>query len=132
MTPVMLECGHAANATDGQGNPCCAICFMSTPAASVPASSAPDLSGRLAKCGCGAKKPSSPSLAFFEFRGPGSRTANDTCKCGYALAAHDPIEMARNVPSNRCTVVELGKCKGFEPRGAYEFDSFYCGCRGWD
>jgi len=34
--------------------------------------------------------------------------------------------------TRRSTVVEDGRCPGFEPRGAWDFDSFYCGCRGWD
>lgn len=90
---------------------------------------------RVAKCTyCGSLRPSSEheSLAFFEFHGEGSREATETCKCGYHMMAHDPAEMARNVPNNRQTVVEQGKCKGFEPRGPRETDSFYCGCRGWD
>ena len=71
-------------------------------------------------------------LAFFEYRGPGSRYATALCKCGFSTTAHDPEAMARNVPNNRLTVIERGKCEGFQARGPHEFDSYYCGCRGWD
>lgn len=131
MEHVMLSCGHAANATDGNGQPACAICVGLEK--SVPVA-APNLTGREARCGkfC-AVVPSSLDLAFFEFRGEGSPVSKRTCKkCGYADVAHDPAHMQRNVPSNRKTVVEQGKCSGFEPHGAYEYDTYYCGCRGWD
>ena len=57
----MLKCGHAANATDQNGKPCCAICdndeIVKTP----------DFTGRMAKCTyCGNTKPSHPDLAFFK------------------------------------------------------------------
>ncbi len=129
---VMMSCGHAANATDGSGLPACAIC-VGIDAGATMVAAAPDLSGRQAICTCKRTVPSSMDLAFFEYRGPGSRVAAETCKCGYARCAHDPEQMARNVPNNRKTVIELGKCKGFEARGAYEFDAYYCGhCHGWD
>lgn len=87
---------------------------------------------RMARCSCGRTEPSSPSLAFFQDRSEGSALATDHCKCGYTLSAHTVEGMANNVPSNRRTVIEQGKCTGFVPRGAHEFDSYYCGCRGWD
>jgi hypothetical protein len=90
---------------------------------------------RTARCYCGAERPSSPSLAFFEFRGDGSDFAKH-CTCGYAECAHDPAHMETLVHGRdgkrRPTVVESGRCDGFTPRGGAEFDSFYCGCRGWD
>ncbi len=88
------------------------------------ADSAPDLSGRMAQCSYlpsgHAIKPSDPeALAFFEYRGPGSKWATDICKCGYAKVAHDEKRI---------------KCKvgGFTPRGPHERDAYYCGCHGWD
>jgi hypothetical protein len=88
----------------------------------------PNLEGRFANCGYPGhgKMPSSTDLAFFDYRGPGSAWATLHCKCGYHLVAHkhnpdrvspDPI-----------------KCRfgGFVERGPAEFDSYYCGCRGWD
>ncbi len=81
---------------------------------------------RIAKCGCGNTRPSSEGekLASFEFTGEGSKRALDICRnCAYAEVAHTPEVMARN---------KNLKCMRFEPHGAYEFDSFYCGCRGWD
>ena len=76
--------------------------------------------GRLARCYCGKTMPSSPSLAFFEFRGEGSMEATEHCKCGYHRIAHEP-DHARRVP-----------CREFTPKGAQQFDMYYCGCRGWD
>ena len=95
--------------------------------------SAPDLTGRIARCSCGRTEPSDAKvLAFFEYCGPDSRRSQEQCKCGYNECAHDKEYMSRNVPSNRLTVVEQGKCSGFQARGPLEFDMYYCGCRGWD
>ena len=80
----------------------------------------PDLAGRMANCAYGdhAVKPSDPErLAFFEYRGPGSRWATEICKCGYAKVAHETGRV---------------KCREFQPRGPHERDTHYCGCRGWD
>lgn len=110
----MLACGHAANATDGHGNPSCAICVGIAPTHVV---ETPTLAGRIAKCGCGATQPSdSPDLAFFEYRWPGSRSATDQCVCGYYRMAHGAPHI---------------KCSDFQPRGD-QHDLYYCGCRGWD
>jgi hypothetical protein len=100
----------------------------------VPANNSRDLNlaGRTAKCSCGKTQPSGARLAFFEYCGPGSREAVDVCRCGYFLCAHTTEGMARNVASNRRTVIELGKCTGFAARGPLEFDRFYCGCRGFE
>jgi hypothetical protein len=78
---------------------------------------------RMARCSCGKTEPSSDKaqLAFFEFRGVGSKEATETCRhCGYHAVAHQP-EHPRRVA-----------CLDFEPRGPQEFDLFYCGCRGWE
>ena len=136
----MMACGHAANATDEDGEPVCAICFGTGGdpwRATTRAERTIDLAGREARCSCGRTEPSNTSLAFFEFRGEGSPQAIKSCKhCGYHDVAHDPGHMETLVHkrdgSRRPTVVESGKCPGFEPRGAWEYDGFYCGCRGWD
>jgi hypothetical protein len=91
---------------------------------------------RVARCTCGRERPSDPSLPFFEYRGEGSASAHH-CVCGYAECAHDPdyMEVACvHGPDGkrRPTVVEQGRCDGFTPRGAWDHDTFYCGCRGWD
>lgn len=126
MHGVMMQCGHAANATC-EGKPCCAICTGS-PGATLVAET-PNLEGRQARCSyCNSTQPSSTKLAFFEYRGPGSQSASQSCKCGYHWAAHvhDP---RRVVPTS---VVERGECSGFQSKGGSEYDSYYCGCRGWD
>lgn len=92
-----------------------------------------DLFGREARCTCGKTAPSTDRerLAFFDYRGEGSRYALTSCAvCKFADAAHDPERMKKNV--NPRTVVEQGKCTGFVAIGAHEYDTFYCGCRGWD
>ncbi len=80
---------------------------------------------RQARCSyCRRLKPSSTALAFFEFCGEGSERATKTCKhCGYNAVAHAPEVMAKN---------DALRCKTFEPHGAFEFDSYYCGCGGWE
>jgi hypothetical protein len=126
----MMGCGHRANGITGTGEPCCVICY-GVHAESITVVGEPDLTGRMARCSCGKTVPSDASeyrLAFFEYRGPGSRQAVDSCKnCGYSKVAHtqEPTRTQQNVVFN-------GKCSGFEPRGAMEFDTYYCGCRGWD
>ncbi len=127
----IMGCGHVANGKLLTGAPICGICVGIDPR-SEQIISTPDLTGRQARCSCGKTVPSNTNLAFFEFRGPGSRFALETCKCGYGLMAHDPEAMGQNVPSNRKTVVEQGKCTGFVSRGAHEFDSYYDGHGGWD
>ena len=119
MSKPMLACGHAANARDRDGNPTCAICIGISSGASVVVHT-PSLSGREARCAyCGAAQPSNTDLAFFEFHGEGSENARKMCKnCGYYKTAHD---------AGKCD-----DCVGFEPHGAYDHDSYYCGCRGWD
>lgn len=84
MGAIMMRCGHAANATHN-GKPVCAICFGITPDAEIIADTAPDLTGRKARCTyCGHETDSRENLPFFEYR----------------------------------------------PNA--EYDSFYCGCGGWD
>ena len=90
---------------------------------------------RMARCAyCSNTRPSSDreKLPFFEDRSEGTKWATDHCTCGYTLSAHTIEGMANNVPSNRRTVIEQGKCLGFVAKGPWEHDSYYCGCRGWD
>ncbi len=99
---------------------------MKQPDPTITADALPDLTGRMAKCGCGHTVASTfdNSIAFFQFRGEGSRDALENCKnCWYSRRAHEPEVMAKNLAL---------KCTNFEPHGPYEFDSFYCGCRGWE
>lgn len=125
MADVMMKCGCRTNATF-KNKPCCAVHFCEEVAKSQP-----DLKGRKAKCAYGNHGivDSSLSLAFFEYLGPGSPSATDTCKhCRMYKEAHvhDPKRV------DPTSVVEKGKCPGFEPRGGQEMDRYYCGCKGWD
>ena len=85
---------------------------------------------RVAKCAsCDSTRPSAEraTLAFFEDKSK----CDDTCKhCHFHRVAHEPEGVARNVDPR--TVIETGECTGFEPHGAWAWDSYYCGCRGWD
>lgn len=79
-----------------------------------------DLTNRIAVCTYGGHAPvaSSPTLAFFEYRGVGSEYGNRNCKnCNYYDTAHSS-------PRN--------KCEKFEPVVSSEHDRYYCGCYGWD
>lgn len=114
----LMACGHVANGRGPKGQPVCVICFGLTAGAETPIE-VPSFEGRMAECVCGNRAPSSLELAFFEFRGEGSPAAS-RCTCGYGRQAHARERVARSCPT------------GYEPRGALETDSYYCGCRGWD
>ena len=85
------------------------------------------LDGRHAACGmCGATQPSARALPFFEFKGEGSEASKRDCKhCHYFEVAHEKVP-------ERCLLQGGAPCPGFESNGPYEFDRYYCGCRGWD
>ena len=82
--PVMLKCGHAANAhveRDGKSIPCCAICAGISAGYDEIDDSPPDLSGRKARCSyCKHIVDSGTSLAFFEYR-PTEQYDNYYCGC---------------------------------------------------
>jgi hypothetical protein len=77
--PVMMKCGHAANAVNGNGDPACVICVGIDLGAEIVDESPPSLEGRMAKCAYRRMRnkqphpdnltvPSSPDLAFFEHK----------------------------------------------------------------
>ena len=75
---VMMLCGHAANATDENGQPACVIC-MPNPTASQIDDTYQVPPGRMAMCHyCKRLVPSSTDLAFFAAM-PG---ATDDFYCG--------------------------------------------------
>lgn len=83
------------------------------------------LEGRMAKCH-GPLVPSEPGLPFFQFRGEGSRDATQLCGvCGYHLIAHTPEIMAK-------PHMKRIEPHEFAEHGPWEYDLYYCGCRGWD
>lgn len=48
-------------------------------------------------------------------------------------ATHSPETRVHSVEVVQITPERnTHQCKTFEPHGPYEFDSYYCGCRGWD
>lgn len=126
MSKPMMKCGHAANASH-QGEPTCVICWPDPKAREI-ADDAPDLTGRTARCaywrgGCKSQQPSSTSLAFFEYCGPGSKFAEGTCgNCGL----YEEVHHSDHPNAKRC------ECKKFEPQGDPGYDKYYCGCLGWE
>ncbi len=79
---------------------------------------------RMARCGqCGHEVPSAKNLAFFVDHSAGTDAAEKHCKhCGYHQDAHKQEIRSKNKHI----------CNNFEPKGDRGFDSYYCGCRGWD
>lgn len=86
------------------------------------------LNGRIARCSCRLERPSvdaiNGSLAFFDYWGPESTENDKYCaECGLFKRVHNDFlwskrpEITPHEPTDR------------QPR---EFDTFYCGCRGWD
>jgi hypothetical protein len=65
--PVLMKCGHTANAEYDNGKPCCLICSPKREAYEV-VDDKPDLTGRKAKCtDCGEIVDSNWNLPFFEY-----------------------------------------------------------------
>lgn len=130
MSDILMKCGHTAHATtklpDGTTVPCCAICSMLDGSKDwiTPASTEeiPNLEGRQASCpDCGTLRPSSFNLAFFEYRGPGcAKSKNECITCGSHKNFHDPNHWGYK-----------GHEHPFIPGHTREYDSYYCGCRGW-
>jgi len=68
MSDILMKCGHSANATHDDGQPCCVICAGIHPEAYVIEDIPPDLEGRTAMCSqCGGKRTSSYALPFFSY-----------------------------------------------------------------
>ncbi len=122
---TMMKCGHSANSSkmvDGVRKPACVICAGLDPGADIVAET-PDFGDRLARCSCGKKEPSSDRLAFFEYLGNDTKHCNI---CGMTDFTHPEI-----AEINPFTKRKNEKDHKFEVR-VYEFDRYYCGCRGWD
>lgn len=108
---VMLKCGCAAMAVDGDGKPACIIHNCNEPLEHQP-----DLTGRKARCSyygkqtrrseclyngdvkedgvwiCRCERDSEPTLPFFKFKGEDSPSALYNCKiCPYHWIAHQPL-----------------------------------------
>lgn len=65
--PVLMKCGHTANAEYDNGKPCCLICSPKREAYEV-VDEKPNLTGRKAKCtDCGEIVDSNWNLPFFEY-----------------------------------------------------------------
>lgn len=107
----MMQCGHQANAVqtleDGTKIPSCVICAGVHPGSSTPMEIQPDLSGRRARC------------TYFGTIPKGrNHSSNYGCKRG---------EVCDCEVSSAESHLAFFEMKSHEP-----FDSFYCGCWGWD
>jgi hypothetical protein len=105
MTTPMMKCGHAANATDQEGKPCCVICAGIDPGYNQIVQS-PDLTGRMAKCSYYGSIPSGRN-----------HSSNYGCEYGKPCLCKQPS--STDLPF-------------FTQHPDREFDEFYCGCWGWD
>lgn len=104
MTP-MMKCGHAANATNSDGKPVCAICILIGLGADEVAAT-PALSGRIAKCSytkCHETWLRKHDTHYGEFGADGQSFAPSST----------------NLPF-------------FEHKPDKPFDEYFCGCWGWD
>lgn len=134
---MLMKCGHESQATyqatkDSPVQDSCVICWdPHTTDWRAPEDNKPDLTNRQAQCSCGRTRPSDPDkLAFFEYRGPGSKIAARACKhCGFYEEAHSTGFWNK---SNGDLSLLSPRFHAFKPHGPYDFDEFYCGCRGWD
>lgn len=64
---IILKCGHKPNATNGAGEPCCAICAPSPESREI--DRVVDLKDRKCKCSlCKKVVPSNEHIAFFEYK----------------------------------------------------------------
>lgn len=81
------------------------------------------MSARTARCRCGTLKPSA-DLVGDVFFVSAVADAKDRCVCGYYDTAHGKPPVAHTP--------RLADGHAFQQRPVAEFDSFYCGCRGWE
>lgn len=74
-----MQCGHAANAVNSNGDPVCAICIGRTLLAELVNPERPSLQGRTARCNtCGSTTESKYTLPFFSM---GERSDAYYCGC---------------------------------------------------
>ena len=86
------------------------------------------LEGREARCPhCKKTQPSVDfaRLACFEYRGPGNGRYCD--RCSWAPTVHEDPDVQR-----RPHVARSWFAHEFTDAEGRQFDSYYCGCRGWD
>jgi hypothetical protein len=105
----MMKCGHAANAHDQDGNPCCVICIGFPGAKEIDTSR--DLSGRKARCAYYGKGSADGRYRATNESNYGDRAPGAICQCEELSSSSLPF---------------------FEHRPDADFDKFYCGCHGWD
>ena len=132
--PVFLQCGHMSDRFKGDGSPCCSICLDDNPLWDKIADVIPFVQGRTAVCHvCNeARMPSELTLADFRYRGEGSYLASANCVCGYDKELHRfggyyPGDMFSLSP-RRIEGLCINDGGSWQEHGAYDEDTFYCGC----
>ena len=110
MLGPIMKCGHAAQGKDTQtGKPMCIICAGAKPGFDEPEDSLPDLNGRKARCQHYGNTPS------------GENHSSDTCKRGEPCMCEEDSQKAM-----------AGGLPFFQHNPHSPFDSYYCGCYGWE
>ena len=130
MPNPLMKCGHVANGVNIHTYaPSCVICIGIKPGADE-IDTSNSISNRQAICYCGlvATHPRE-QLAFYEYRGEGSN-ASKICICGFHRQAHREEPDAYEWILNRPRDYQI--CMHYTPRGAWEYDAYYCGHSGWD
>lgn len=85
------------------------------------------LTGRVARCSCGREEPSDADLFALEFQGAGGESERHCAECGYYEVAHGEVVYGGVLRPH-----PIAGTHEFRPRAPLSFDTYYCGCRGWD
>jgi len=130
LNQIYLACGCKAMAViTGTSLPSCPVhdCHEIVPS--------PNLEGRMARCEYSTLRngsphpsnyqPSSLALPFFIFKGEDSPKAKGQC-------AICPFHHQGSLPPEWAIKKGVVKPHDFTPHGPFEYDSYYCGCLGWD
>lgn len=99
---MIMQCGHAPNAKNSEGDPVCVICVGIHPGWNLEDKNPPSFSGREACCA---------------YASPGK---------------YGPSWKGETRGGRHCVQPSNSSLPFFESRPNDEFDYFYCGCFGWD
>lgn len=110
MDAKVMKCGHSANAVDGEGNPCCAICAGIDPRAYEVDDTYIQDPKRKARCTYYGKNVGNTKYGYNE--------------CSECAEQED----------NKCHCEKLSSpdLAFFTSHPDKEFDEFYCGCHSWN
>ena len=120
---IMMECGHAAQVTNAKtGAPACFTCRGIHPGAEIVATNPPDLTTRRARCTYYGGPTSTAHRRANPDGPPCAPNRNGgRCECG----RWGEVDTDGSVPS-------APRLPFFGHKPDAPFDTFYCGCFGWD